>query len=200
MLPDSTAGATTEHARVAAWHDAVNTRDVAFDGVFFVAITSTRIYCRPICPSRPARPENRRFFESRADAERAGYRACRRCRPEMHSGDTPLEAIPRLAQRAVGQIADGALNGQSVRALARALGMSERHLRRALDREVGASPFQLALANRLRAASALLADPRRTVTQIAYDSGFQSLRRFNAAFRQHFGMTPTQWRRQATPA
>ena len=177
------------------WHQAVNTRDASFDGVFFVAIATTRIYCRPVCPSRLARPENRRFFDTRAAAEASGFRACKRCRPELGHGESPLDAVPRLAQHAVAHITDGALNGQSVQALAQTLGMSDRHLRRAFAREIGASPFRLAMAHRLRAATALLADARLSITHVAYASGFQSLRRFNAAFRQRFQMSPTEWRR-----
>lgn len=188
------------HLPEAVRHDAVNRRDPAFDGVFFVAITSTRIYCRPVCPSRLARPENRRFFDSREAAEAAGYRACRRCRPELRAGETPLDALPRAARTAVEQISSGALNGQSVQSLAQSMGLSARHLRRALGREVGASPVRLAHAQRLRAATALLADARRTITQIAFASGFQSLRRFNAVFRQHYRMSPTEWRRRASHA
>ena len=180
------------------WHQAVNTRDPSFDGVFFVAITSTRIYCRPVCPSRLARPENRRFFASRAAAESSGFRACKRCCPELAPGETPLDAVPRLAQQAAAQISGGALNGQSVKSLAIALGMSDRHLRRALEREVGASPFRLALAQRLRTATNLLDDARYSITHVAYASGFQSLRRFNAAFRQRFQMSPTEWRQRGT--
>jgi AraC family transcriptional regulator of adaptative response / DNA-3-methyladenine glycosylase II len=190
----------TSDAREPLWHEAVNRRDASFDGVFFVAITSTKIYCRPVCPSRPARPENRRFFESRTAAESSGYRACKRCRPELAPGQTPLDAVPRLAQLAVAEISSGALNGHSVQALAQTLGMSDRHLRRALEREVGASPFRLALAQRLRAATDLLADARLSITHVAYASGFQSLRRFNAAFRQHFQMSPTEWRQRAPRA
>ena len=188
----------THDPRDAAWHEAVNSRDPSFDGVFFVAITSTRIYCRPVCPSRLARPENRRFFTSRVEAEASGFRACRRCRPELASGETPLDAVPRLAQNVVAQISEGALNGRTVQELAHELGMSDRHLRRALTREVGASPFSLALAQRLRAATALLTDARLSITHVAYASGFQSLRRFNAAFRERFQMSPTEWRQQAT--
>ena len=184
----------THETRDAEWHEAVDRRDPSFDGVFFVAITSTKIYCRPVCPSRPARPENRRFFETQAAAEAAGFRACRRCRPERRVGDTPLDAVPRLAHTVVARIADGVLNGQSVQSLAHSMGMSDRHLRRALEREVGASPFALALAQRLRAATDLLADARLSITHVAYASGFQSLRRFNAAFRERFEMSPTEWR------
>jgi AraC family transcriptional regulator of adaptative response / DNA-3-methyladenine glycosylase II len=181
----------------ADWHHAVDTRDPSFDGIFFVAITSTRIYCRPVCPSRLARRENRRFFQSRAAAEEAGYRACKRCRPELAPGDTPLDAVPRLAHKAAEHISAGALNGRTVKALALDLGMSERHLRRALEREIGASPFHLALTQRLLAATRLLTETRRPITEVAYASGFQSLRRFNSAFREHFQMSPSEWRRHA---
>jgi len=183
-----------------AWHHAVDTRDPSFDGVFFVAITSTKIYCRNVCPSRLARRENRRFFDSRSSAEAAGYRACKRCRPELARGDTPLDAVPRLAHTAARQIRAGALNGRSVKALAEGLGMSERHLRRALEREIGASPADLALAHRLGTATRLLLETRTPITQVAYASGFQSLRRFNSAFRQRFQTSPSAWRRQALPA
>lgn len=188
----------TNDTRDAIWHHAVDTRDAQFDGVFFVAITSTHIYCRPVCPSRIARREHRRFFASCADAEASGFRSCRRCRPELKSGETPLDAVPRLAREVVAQISAGALNGQSVHTLARDLGMSDRHVRRALERETGVSPFRLALAHRLRAATELLVDARLSITHVAYASGFQSLRRFNAAFRQHFQMSPTEWRQRSS--
>ena len=180
----------------ADWHHAVDTRDPAFDGRFFVAITSTRIYCRPVCPSRLARRENRRFFASPEAAEAAGFRACRRCRPELPRGEASVDAVPRLAQSAVERISSGALNGRSVKELAGELGMSDRHLRRALAREIGASPSRLALAERLVAAKRLLADTRQPITQVAFASGFQSLRRFNAVFREHFQTTPSEWRRR----
>lgn len=180
----------------ALWHHAVNTRDAAFDGVFVVALTSTRVYCRPSCPSRLARPEHRRFFVSVDEADAAGYRACRRCCPKLNSGDTPLDAVPRLAQQVMERISAGALDQQSIRELASSMGLSDRHLRRAVGRRVGATPTQLALAERLRRATALLDASRRPVAQVAYDSGFRSLRRFNAVFREHFGMSPTAWRRR----
>lgn len=183
------------HVDHALWHHAVNTRDAAFDGVFVVALTSTRVYCRPVCPSRLARPEHRRFFTSCAEADAAGFRACRRCCPKLGAGETPLDAVPRLAQQVVDRISAGALDGQSIRELASTMGLSERHLRRATGRAVGASPTQLALAQRLRRATELLRDPRHSVAHVAYSSGFQSVRRFNAVFREHFHMSPTAWRR-----
>jgi AraC family transcriptional regulator of adaptative response / DNA-3-methyladenine glycosylase II len=179
---------------IETWQHAVDTRDPAFDGVFFVAITSTRIFCRPSCPSRLARHDHRRFFLTLVAAERSGFRACRRCRPELAPGHTPLDAVPRLARKAAEQISAGALNGRPVKALAADLGMSERHLRRALEREIGASPLDLALAQRLRLAHQLLTETATPVTQVAFASGFQSLRRFNAVFRERFHSSPTQLR------
>ena len=103
--------------------------------------------------------------------------------------------MPRLAQQGVDHISAGALDGQSSRDLASTMGLSERHLRRATGRTVGASPTQLALAQRLRRATELLRDPRHSVAHVASSSGFQSVRRFNAVFREHFQMSPTAWRR-----
>lgn len=174
---------------------ALDARDPRFDGVFFVGITTTRVYCRPVCPARVAYHDHRRFFRSAAAAERAGFRPCMRCRPELAPGLALIDAVPRLARAAAHRIAAGALNGRSVVELARDLGVGERHLRRALEREMGVSPLELAQTHRLLLAKQLLADTRLPVTRIAYSSGFQSLRRFNAAFREQYRMAPTAVRR-----
>jgi len=187
-----------------AYQLAVDARDPRFDGVFFVGITSTRVYCRPICPSRLAYDHHRRFFDSAAAAERAGFRPCLRCRPELApgagggGGGAGLGAVSQLAQAATQRIAAGALNGRSVAELAGELGVSERHLRRALEREIGVSPLELAQTHRLLLAKRLLVDTDLSVTRVAYASGFQSLRRFNAAFRGQYGMPPSAVRRRAT--
>ncbi|HEV7705032.1 MAG TPA: AlkA N-terminal domain-containing protein [Gemmatimonadaceae bacterium] len=170
---------------------ALDARDARFDGVFFVGITTTRIYCRPVCPSRISFRSHRRFFGSAAAAEGAGFRPCLRCRPELAPGCAPVDAIPRLALAAARRIEAGALNGQSVSDLARSLGVSERHLRRAVERELGVSPIALAQTHRLLLAKRLLADTNLSVTRIAFASGFQSLRRFNAAFRTQYRMPPS---------
>ena len=174
---------------------ALRARDPRFDGVFFVAITSTGIYCRPVCPTRVARAENRRFFDSAATAERAGYRPCLRCRPELAPGLAVMDAVPRLARVAAHRIGAGALNGRAVAELAQELGVSERHLRRALERELGVSPTELAETHRLLLAKRLLADTSLSVTHIAFASGFQSLRRFNAVFRERYRLSPSAVRR-----
>jgi len=173
---------------------ALRARDARFDGIFFVGITTTGIYCRPVCPSRSATPTRRRFFESAAAAEHAGYRPCLRCRPELAPGRSVMDAVPRLAQAAALRIAAGALNGHSLADLARELGVSERHVRRALEREIGVSPIALAQTHRLLLAKRLLADTDLPVTRIAFASGFQSLRRFNAAFREHYRLSPSALR------
>jgi AraC family transcriptional regulator, regulatory protein of adaptative response / DNA-3-methyladenine glycosylase II len=174
---------------------AVNARDPRFDGVFFVGVTTTRIYCRPVCPSRIAQGRHRRFFDTAAAAESAGFRPCLRCRPELAPGRALCDAVSRLAHAAVHRISSGALNGRSVEDLARELDVSERHLRRALERAIGVSPLELAQTHRLLLAKRLLADTDLPVTDIAYASGFQSLRRFNTVFRERYGMSPTALRR-----
>ena len=176
---------------------AVHARDIRFDGVFFVGITTTRVYCRPVCPARVSYPERRRFFETAASAERAGYRPCLRCRPELAPGRALMDAVPRLARLAAQRIAAGALNGRSVTDLAGELGVSERHLRRALERQLGVSPAELAQTHRLLLAKRLLAETSLPVTRIAFASGFQSLRRFNSVFRERYRLSPSALRRSA---
>jgi AraC family transcriptional regulator of adaptative response / DNA-3-methyladenine glycosylase II len=174
---------------------ALNARDARFDGIFFVGITTTRIYCRPVCPARVSYHDRRRFFESAASAERAGYRPCLRCRPELAPGRALIDAVPRLAQVAAHRIGAGALNGSGVAQLASELGVSDRHLRRALERELGVSPVELAQTHRLLLAKRLLADTSLPVTRIAFASGFQSLRRFNSVFRERYRLSPSALRR-----
>lgn len=178
---------------------ALDARDARFDGVFFVGITSTGIYCRPVCPARVSNTDNRRFFNSAAAAERAGFRPCLRCRPELAPGRGRVDAVPRLADAAARRISAGALNGGTVRELAENLSVSPRHLRRAMKREIGVSPIELAQTHRLLLAKQLLTDTRLAVGRIALASGFQSVRRFNASFRERYRMSPTDVRRSARP-
>jgi AraC family transcriptional regulator of adaptative response / DNA-3-methyladenine glycosylase II len=175
---------------------ALDARDARFDGLFFVGITTTRIYCRPVCPARVSYHERRRFFDSAASAERAGFRPCLRCRPELAPGRAVIDAVPNLARVAAHRIAAGALNGRDVAHLASELGVSDRHLRRVLERELGVSPLELAQTHRLLLAKRLLADTSLPVTRIAYASGFQSLRRFNSVFRERYRLRPSALRRQ----
>jgi AraC family transcriptional regulator of adaptative response / DNA-3-methyladenine glycosylase II len=174
---------------------ALDSRDPRFDGLFFVGITSTGVYCRPTCPARVCYTDRRRFFDSAASAEQAGFRPCLRCRPELAPGRAPMDAVPRLARVAADRIGAGALNGHGVGQLASELGVSERHLRRALEREIGVSPLELAQTHRLLLAKRLLTDTSLSVTRIAFTSGFQSLRRFNSVFRERYRLCPSALRR-----
>jgi len=175
-------------------HAAMEAKDRRFDGRFFTGVTSTGIYCRCICPARTPKPENRRFFPSAAAAESAGFRPCLLCRPELAPGLSPIEAPARLASQALARIEAGALDEQGLEGLAGELGITSRHLRRAMCAHFGASPIEIAQTSRLLAAKRLLADTKMSVTEIAFASGFQSLRRFNAAMLERYGMTPSRMR------
>jgi AraC family transcriptional regulator of adaptative response / DNA-3-methyladenine glycosylase II len=176
---------------------ALASRDPRFDGLFFVGISTTRIYCRPICPARVSYPDRRRFFPSAAAAERDGFRPCLRCRPELAPGRALVDAVPRVARAAALRIAAGALNGRGVAHLARELGVGDRQLRRAMERELGVSPLELAQTHRLLLAKCLLTDTALPVTRVAFASGFQSLRRFNTVFHERYRMSPSVLRRHS---
>ena len=122
---------------------ALAARDRRFDGVFFVAVTTTGIYCRPVCPARTPGRDRVRFHERAAEAERAGFRACFRCRPEIAPGNAPVDATPRLVRAAAARIEAGALNDGSIEELARELGVTDRHLRRAMEAELGVTPVDV---------------------------------------------------------
>jgi AraC family transcriptional regulator of adaptative response / DNA-3-methyladenine glycosylase II len=174
---------------------ALRARDARFDGRFFVAVSSTRIYCRPVCTVKPPRRENCRFYPSHAAAESAGYRPCLRCRPELAPGNASVDATSRLAQAAASLIEDRALDEDGLEAIAARLGITDRHLRRAFGSEFGVSPVAFAQTQRLLLAKRLLTDTALPVTEVAFASGFGSLRRFNALFRERYRLQPSQLRR-----
>jgi AraC family transcriptional regulator of adaptative response / DNA-3-methyladenine glycosylase II len=175
---------------------ALAARDARFDGLFFVGVTSTRIYCRPICTARCPGRDRCRFFSNRALAERDGFRPCLRCRPELAPGNAPVDAVRRTAQAAACRIEAGALNdGGSLDDLAANLGLSARQLRRAVKQEFGVSPIELAQTQRLLLAKQLLSESNLPIIQVA----FASVRRFNSSFRSHYRLTPTNLRRLARP-
>jgi AraC family transcriptional regulator, regulatory protein of adaptative response / DNA-3-methyladenine glycosylase II len=174
---------------------ALKARDVRFDGRFFVAVSSTRIYCRPVCTVKPPRRENCRFYPSAAAAESGGYRPCLRCRPELAPGNASVDAISRLAQAAANLLEDRTLDEEGLDAVASHLGITDRHLRRAFGAEFGVSPVEFAQTQRLLLAKRLLTDTSLPVTEVAYASGFGSLRRFNALFKQRYRLQPSQLRR-----
>ncbi len=177
---------------------ALRARDARFDGRFFVAVSSTRIYCRPVCTVRPPKLENCRFYPSAAAAEVAGYRPCLRCRPELAPGNASVDATTRLAQAAAGLIEDRALDSAGLVGVALSLGITDRHLRRVFGAEFGVSPVEFAQTQRLLLAKRLLTDTSLPVTEVAFASGFGSLRSFNALFRQRYRLQPGQLRRRAS--
>lgn len=175
---------------------AVEAADVRFDGVFFVGVKTTSIYCRPICPARRTQRKNRRYFTSAAAAERAGFRPCLRCRPELAPGRARVDAVPRLARAAADRISAGALNDRSLDDLARDLGVSGRQVRRAMEQELGVSPVEMAQTHRLLLAKQLLTETGLSMTRVAEASGFGSVRRFNALFRDRYRLNPESLRRR----
>jgi AraC family transcriptional regulator, regulatory protein of adaptative response / DNA-3-methyladenine glycosylase II len=179
---------------------AVLSRDGRFDGRFFTAVTTTGIYCRPICPARPPKLENVRFYACAAAAEEAGFRPCLRCRPETAPGTPAWSGTSSTVARAMRLIAAGALDGDGgdVDALAARLGVGSRHLRRLFDEHLGASPITIAQTRRAHFASRLIEETDLPMTQVALASGFSSLRRFNAAIVETFGRAPTAIRTAAT--
>ncbi len=178
------------------YYRALASRDPRFDGVFFVGVTTTGIYCRPVCTARLAGRDRCVFFPTRAKAEAEGFRACFRCRPELAPGNAPVDAVPRLVDRAVRRIEHGALNEASVDELAEQLGVTGRHLRRAMVEQLGVSPVELAQTARLAFAKRLLQDSGLPLADLAFAAGFQSVRRFNSAFRAHFGRSPSSLKRE----
>ena len=172
-----------------ACYRALKSHDPRFDGRFFVGISSTGIYCRPICPARSAKAENCTFYLSAAAAEAKGYRPCLRCRPELAPGNASVDATHRLAQSAASLIEDG-LDGIALR-----LGVSDRHLRRVFQSEFGVSPVAFAQTQRLLLAKRLLTDTAISITEVAFAAGFGSIRRFDALFKQRYRLTPQQLRK-----
>src|SRR4051812_27218408 len=179
---------------------ALRARDARFDGRFFVAVSSTRIYCRPVCTVKPPKRENCRFFPSAAAAEAGGYRPCLRCRPELAPGNASVDATTRLAQAAASMMEDRALDDEGLDAVAARLGITDRHLRRAFGAEFGVSPVEFAQTQRLLLAKRLLTDTALPVTEVAFASGFGSLRRFNALLKERYRLNPRQLRRVAPRA
>ncbi len=192
---------------------AMKTHDARFDGRFFTAVTSTGIYCRPVCRVKTPRRENCRFYHHAAQAEAAGFRPCLRCRPELaprpdeaavwSTADASrllaLQAARLMDQPEAWWPSERADTRGSVAPLAERLGVSDRHLRRIFEAQFGVSPLQYLQTRRLLAAKQLIADTALPMTEVALASGFASVRRFNAAFVSHYGLNPSALRR-AGPA
>lgn len=175
-------------------HAACDAKDRRFDGRFYIGVTSTGVYCRCICPARTPKRRNRTFWPSAAAAEAAGFRPCLLCRPERAPGLAPIDAPARLAAAAYARIEAGALEERGLETLAADLGVTSRHLRRVMNAQFGASPIEIAQTGRLLAARRLLNETALPITEIAFASGFRSLRRFNATMKQRYGAPPSQMR------
>ncbi len=178
-------------------YEVVKARDARFDGVFFVGGSTTGIYCRPVCRVRTPRPDRCSYFAHAASAEAAGYRPCLRCRPELAPGSAPADAVSRVANSAVRRIEAGALSSASVEHLAAELGVSSRQLHRVVEAEYGVSPLALAQTQRLLLAKQLLTDTSLRVIDVAFASGFASVRQFNRLFQQSYRLNPLSLRKQS---
>ena len=176
---------------------ALSTHDARFDGRFFVGVSSTRIYCRPVCRVRTPKADHCRYFPSAAAAEVAGYRPCLRCRPELAPGYASVDATGRLAEAAVAMIDGGVLEDGGLEHLAGRLGVTSRHVRRIFERSFGVTPVEYAQTQRLLLAKRLLTDTTLPVTEVALASGFNSIRRFNALWKQRYRMPPGRLRRES---
>lgn len=166
-------------------------RDSRYDGRFFSGVRTTRIYCRPVCPVKPAQGRNVTFYPTAAAAEAAGFRPCLRCRPETAPFSPAWQGSRSTVQRALRLIGDGALDRDTVVQLAERLGIGSRHLDRLFQHHVGASPLQVARTQRIQRAKRMLDDTKLPMSEIALRAGFGSLRRFNAVFAEVYKRPPS---------
>jgi AraC family transcriptional regulator, regulatory protein of adaptative response / DNA-3-methyladenine glycosylase II len=175
-------------------YQAAVSKDPRFDGVFFIAVTSTGIYCRPSCPAITPKRANMRFYRSAAAAQEAGFRACKRCRPDASPGSPEWNIRADMVGRAMRLIADGVVDRDGVEGLARRLGYEQRQVRRLVTAELGAGPLAIARAQRAQTARILTETTALPLSEIAFAAGFASIRQFNATIREVFAVTPTQLR------
>jgi len=174
---------------------ALTSRDARFDGRFFVGVRTTGIYCRPVCPARTPLLRNIDFYPTAAAASEAGFRPCRRCRPEASPGTPAWQGTSATVTRALRLVTEGALDADDVETLAQRLGIGERHLRRLFRQHLGASPVAVAQTRRLHFAKKLIDETTLPMTEVALASGYGSVRRFNAAVRGAYGIAPSALRR-----
>ncbi|WP_326565471.1 AlkA N-terminal domain-containing protein [Amycolatopsis rhabdoformis] len=179
---------------------AVRSKDARFDGWFFTAVVTTGIYCRPSCPVAPPKAENMRFYPSAAAAQTAGFRACKRCRPNVTPGSPLWNERADLVARAMRLIADGVVDREGVRGLAARLGYSVRQVERQVHAELGAGPLALARAQRAETARLLVETTDMPMGDVAHAAGFSSIRTFNDTVRQVFALTPSELRSRASGA
>jgi AraC family transcriptional regulator of adaptative response / DNA-3-methyladenine glycosylase II len=175
-------------------YQAAVSKDPRFDGVFFVAVTSTGIYCRPSCPAITPKRQNMRFYRSAAAAQDGGFRACKRCRPDASPGSPEWNIRADMVGRAMRLIADGVVDRHGVEGLAERLGYEQRQVRRLVTAELGAGPLAIARAQRAQTARILIETTALPLSEIAFAAGFASIRQFNATVHEVFALTPTQLR------
>jgi AraC family transcriptional regulator, regulatory protein of adaptative response / DNA-3-methyladenine glycosylase II len=180
-----------------ARYKVLGSRDHRFDGQFFVAVSSTGVYCRPSCPAAIPKRRNVRFYPTAAAAQEAGFRACLRCRPDASPGSPEWNLRADLASRAMALIADGVVDREGIPGLARRLAYSERHIHRQLLAEFGAGPLALARAQRAQTARMLIETSHLPFVEVSYAAGFSSVRQFNETMRRVYGRTPTELRKRA---
>ena len=178
-----------------ACYRALSTRDARFDGRMFTAVRTTGVYCRPICPARTPKRENVTFYPTASAAQEAGYRPCLRCRPESSPDLAAWRGTSNTVSRGLALIAEGALDGEAVDALAERLGVGERQLRRLFRQHLGASPIAVAQTRRVLFAKQLIVETTMPMTEVALASGFSSIRRFNATFHALYQRPPSELRR-----
>jgi AraC family transcriptional regulator of adaptative response / DNA-3-methyladenine glycosylase II len=184
----------TGHLDTEACYRAVSSRDRRFDGVFYTAVRTTGIYCRPSCPARTPAPANVTFHPTAASAHAAGYRACKRCLPDATPGSPEWDVAADVAGRAMRLIADGLVDREGVDGLARRVGYTSRHLGRLLTQELGAGPLALARARRAQSARVLIETTDLSLTDVAFASGFASVRQFNETLREIYASSPSELR------
>jgi AraC family transcriptional regulator of adaptative response / DNA-3-methyladenine glycosylase II len=184
----------TGHLDTEACYRAVQSRDRRFDGVFYTAVRTTGIYCRPSCPARTPASANVSFHPTAASAQAAGYRACKRCLPDATPGSPEWDVAADVAGRAMRLIADGLVDREGVGGLARRVGYTPRHLGRLLGRELGAAPLALARARRAQTARVLIETTDLPLTDVAFAAGFASIRQFNETVREVYAASPTELR------
>src|ERR1700722_17193532 len=180
-------------------YQAAQSRDPRFDGWFITAVTSTGIYCRPSCPAMTPKRENVRFYPSAAAAQQAGFRACKRCRPDAAPGSPEWDGRADVVARAMRLIGDGVVDREGVPGLAARVGYSVRQLQRMLLAEGGAGPVAIARAQRAQTARVLIETTALTMTEVAFAAGFSSVRQFNETVKSVFATAPSELRKRARP-
>lgn len=178
---------TTRYLRIIERHDR------RFDGSFVYGVKTTGVYCRPGCPAQP-NAKNILLFRKREEAEQSGYRACKRCRPELSPGNVIWEGSRQTVKKAVRLIQQAPAQGLALSDIAKRLLITPRHLRRLFEKHLGISPMKALQKQRLDRARQQLRQTQRPIIQVAFDAGFQSIRQFNAAFKERYRTTPSYWR------